>query len=123
MASGWDETRDMLQTYAQLDQPETTTHTAQMIATHAKAMLDLFSDLRDSFEDDALTVGTSHATLFLQPTGSHRTVNIFYDTETAYHVYIYDPTLGPRGEILEERYVARDEVIAQVRYLLGIILT
>lgn len=79
-------------------------------SSHAQAMIELIPILRESLTDDTILPGTSLATLVLHVPDKKVNVNIWYEADSGYNIYLYHPM---KGEI-EAITVKKDAVLAAI---------
>lgn len=78
---------------------------------HATAMLDLIPQLRNLSAFRNVKPGTSHLTLFFQLLENTTSLNVWYEGEGNYVVYLYRPYLGEFGAVIDEIIVKRDMLL------------
>jgi hypothetical protein len=69
---------------------------------HATAMLDLIPQLRNLPAFRNVRPGTSHLTLFFELPENTASLNVWYEGEDNYRVYLYRPDLGEFGAVIDE---------------------
>ncbi len=84
-------------------------------ATHARRMLRLIPQIKDLPDLADALPGTSHGTFFLRFPHSRKTLNIWYEGNEEYQIYLYHPDGGERGEGIEsEKRLVRSGDIVEV---------
>jgi hypothetical protein len=84
----------------------------QAYYAHATAMLDLIPQLRNLSTFRNVKPGTSHLTLFFQLPENRISLNVWYEGEGNYLVYLYRADLDEFGTVIDKIIVNSDMLLA-----------